>query len=474
MSKNLQIKNKLICGLFIASLMAQTIGLGNKAYAADTGGYPWSDATEINASTYDWGYNYCHPAMVAAQTCSTHYRYLMGVLYRLSDPWGYDVRNCTSFASWRANQAYGLNLVGWGNANTWGISGRASGYAVDSSPRYGDIAVWTGGAYGHVAFVYEVNSDGSVNVEQYNKAGRGEFSRQTSVRAQEYVHIAPVPAPVIAAPSTPVPVAAPVVEPIPISTVTVPVPVVDTPAITQVPEEDKVSYFVEKTPENGVKTIAVRQNNTKSGMVEVLTSDEKQDDSWSEPTVTEINVKKKVATSIALGDYNTDGINDMYEIAYSYTKSGMVEVSILDGKSDFKKVVATKVTKEKEHAEDEVLYDVADQNNDNTLDVLQIWHQNTVSGLMEIKVFDGMGNFESNTRTIVVPEQPRSSDTVYFMLGDHNGDSNIDLFEIIHDSSEEAKVKVKVFDIHETLAAPLSKWTTETDAYTGRGPNITL
>lgn len=454
--------------------MAQTVGIVNKVYAADTGGYPWSDATEINASTYDWGYNFCHPAMVAAQTCSTHYRYLMGVLYRLSDPWGYDVRNCTSFAAWRANQAYGLNLVGWGNANTWGTSGRASGYAVDSSPRIGDIAVWKGGAYGHVAFVYGVNGDGSVNIEQYNKAGKGEFSRQTFVRAQEYIHIAPLSTPVVAAAPTPAPVEAMKVEPVPSSSIPTPLPVEEKPVLTPAPEEDKVSYFVEKTRENEVKTIAVKQNNTKSGKLEVLTSEEKQDDSWSEPTVTEIAVQKQVATNIALGDYNTDGINDMYEIAYNHTKSGMVEISILDGKSGYKKVLVSKVTKEKEHAEDDVSYDVADQNNDKTPDVLQIWHQNTVSGLMEIKVFDGLGKFESNTRTIVVPEQLRSAETVYFMLGDHNGDSNLDLFEILHDSSEEAKVKVKVFDIHETLALPLSKWTTETDAYTGRGPNITL
>lgn len=471
----MKIKNNVsaYARVLIAMMVSvQSLGFSARVYAADTGGYPWADATEINARTYDWGYDYCHPAMAAAQTCSVNYRYQLGVLYRLSDPWRYDLRNCTSFAAWRANQAYGLNLVGWGNANTWGTAGRATGYAVDGSPRIGDIAVWTGGAYGHVAFVYEVNSDGSVNVEQYNKAGRGEFSRQSGVWANEYVHIAPPTAPVVVATPTPASTPAPVVEHVAPAAIPSPVPAETPPQAPAVPEKDVVSYFVEKSEDSGVKTIAVKQNNTKSGKVEVLTAKEKEDDTWSEPTITEVPVKKQKATSIAMGDYNQDGVNDMFEVAYNQTTSGMVEITILDGSTDFKHSIGAIQTKEKQHDDGDVYYDVADRNNDGKIDVLQVWHQHTSSGLVELKIFDGKADFKSNPSVVILPEQAREADDVYFMFGDHDNDTAIDLYEVIHSSAEGSKTMVKVFDIRQTLATPISKWTTESDTYKGRGPNL--
>ena len=64
----------------------------------------------------------------------------------------------------------GVNL-GSGNANTYAYKSLPSGWCYTSSPQPGDIAVSTGGQYGHVAIVTERRGSTFVIVEQ-NYAGR--------------------------------------------------------------------------------------------------------------------------------------------------------------------------------------------------------------------------------------------------------------------------------------------------------------
>jgi surface antigen len=103
------------------------------------------------------------------------------------DPWNFYYRQCTSFGAWRirtrtrattfTNQYAGLTR--WGHATTWDDAARtgqaqAAGVTLHAQPAVGRIAQWeaghNGGAttYGHVAYVAEVYSDGSILVEEYN------------------------------------------------------------------------------------------------------------------------------------------------------------------------------------------------------------------------------------------------------------------------------------------------------------------
>ena len=79
------------------------------------------------------------------------------------------VCECVSYVGWKAYEAYGLYL-GWGNAYSWDDVGRSLGYTVDHKPAAGSIGQVDGGAYGHVFWVEGVNSDGSINVTEYNNA----------------------------------------------------------------------------------------------------------------------------------------------------------------------------------------------------------------------------------------------------------------------------------------------------------------
>lgn len=67
-----------------------------------------------------------------------------------------------------------LSWVGpyWGNANQWVASARAEGFSVGTTPQVGAVAVWSGGAYGHVAVVTAVESSTNIQVSESNYMGR--------------------------------------------------------------------------------------------------------------------------------------------------------------------------------------------------------------------------------------------------------------------------------------------------------------
>lgn len=79
------------------------------------------------------------------------------------------VCECVSYVGWKAYERFGLSL-GWGNAYSWDDVARRLGYRVDHTPAENTIGQADGGAWGHVFWVEGVNSDGSINVTEYNNA----------------------------------------------------------------------------------------------------------------------------------------------------------------------------------------------------------------------------------------------------------------------------------------------------------------
>ena len=79
------------------------------------------------------------------------------------------VCECVSYAGWKAYEAYGV-AAAWGNAYSWDDGARRAGYVVDKTPEAGSIGQVDGYPYGHVFWVESVNSDGSINVTEYNNA----------------------------------------------------------------------------------------------------------------------------------------------------------------------------------------------------------------------------------------------------------------------------------------------------------------
>ncbi|TSD99388.1 CHAP domain-containing protein [Skermania sp. ID1734] len=119
-----------------------------------------------------------------------------------ASPGGYNYRNCTDFAAFRANQIAGRMVIppGWGNASNWANAARAVGLAVDGNPRVGDVAQSSEGFYGHVAIVAEVGRgarQGQVRLEEYNRIVNGAYDglyhndRWSQIGAYQYIHVLP-------------------------------------------------------------------------------------------------------------------------------------------------------------------------------------------------------------------------------------------------------------------------------------------
>lgn len=104
----------------------------------------------------------------------------------------YPVVQCTWGAKALAPWAHNY----WGDAGGWIYSAQAAGFRTGSTPMVGAIAVWSGGYYGHVAVVTDVQSATSIKVMESNYGGnqyiadfRGWFNPQvTSEGYVQYIY----------------------------------------------------------------------------------------------------------------------------------------------------------------------------------------------------------------------------------------------------------------------------------------------
>ena len=101
----------------------------------------------------------------------------------LIDPWGMYNRECVSYAAWKVYQNYG-NMPYWGgigNANQWSGNAVRAGIPTGSTPKAGSVAAYNSQPYGHVAWVESVNSDGTINVSEYNRNSDGQYHERRNV-----------------------------------------------------------------------------------------------------------------------------------------------------------------------------------------------------------------------------------------------------------------------------------------------------
>jgi len=99
------------------------------------------------------------------------------------DDWGMFSRECTSYAAFKVDQAYG-NMPWWGgigNANQWDDNARNLGIPIGTTPKPGSVGVVDGGYYGHVAWVGSVNGDGTINISHFNINWNGDYAEWYNV-----------------------------------------------------------------------------------------------------------------------------------------------------------------------------------------------------------------------------------------------------------------------------------------------------
>lgn len=125
---------------------------------------------QLGGGGYPWGYAKCIHTGSVEGSCPNYDWAVNGEIWNWSTG-GYGYRNCTDWVAWRTDAPGGL-----GNANQWDDRAKAMGYTVSSSPRKGAAAVSNAGTYGHVMYVEAVDSDGSIVISDYNRAGTGLYS----------------------------------------------------------------------------------------------------------------------------------------------------------------------------------------------------------------------------------------------------------------------------------------------------------
>lgn len=109
------------------------------------------------------------------------------------DAWGFLTRECTSYAAWYLNVVQGRDFYnsrpGSGSAYNWPNLARDQGLTVSGSPRVGAIISWQAGSltssWGHVAAVEAVNSDGTIDVSEYNWI-KYSYSYRRNVNPDDY------------------------------------------------------------------------------------------------------------------------------------------------------------------------------------------------------------------------------------------------------------------------------------------------
>lgn len=176
--------------LLLGSTLAVTTveGVTSPAAAyADTGGYPWASATEL-VSYYNYGYATCPDSDLGCKNYPEMVYTLGGTNYGEADPWGYELRNCTSYVAWKENSegAPSSKLIGLGNAGQWYSSAPAGERSL--APQAGDAAVDPNISppYGHVAYIESVNSidqsdpgNDNITISEFNYSTPGGYDTRT-------------------------------------------------------------------------------------------------------------------------------------------------------------------------------------------------------------------------------------------------------------------------------------------------------
>ena len=142
-----------------------------------------------NTVVVDPGLDSYAPALLAStgRSCpSDNWRYS----YNGYTSWhgGY-LCECVSYAGYKAFEYWGVN-IGWGDAKYWGSGAAIAGYRVDGTPEAHTVGYMTSGTWGHVIWVENVNSNGTIDYSEYNGNRVASFSyvRGASPSTFRYIH----------------------------------------------------------------------------------------------------------------------------------------------------------------------------------------------------------------------------------------------------------------------------------------------
>jgi FG-GAP-like repeat len=146
----------------------------------------------------------------------------------------------------------------------------------------------------------------------------------------------------------------------------------------------------------------------------------------------------------SMADWNGDRRADLVIVRRSGTLTGRTELYVLDGASNFQRLLLHTGTAlpptDERHA-----FSVADWNGDGRPDLVVIYKSDTASGRTELQVVDGASGFQGyllHTATALGPTDRRHAMSV----ADWNGDGRLDLAVVQKSGTASQRTEVRVLD----------------------------
>jgi hypothetical protein len=161
---------------------------------------------------------------------------------------------------------------------------------------------------------------------------------------------------------------------------------------------------------------------------------------------TPLQVSNASQFAFGVGDYNGDGNLDLYAIKMNGTASGMTEVHILDGATDYQTWLQHKASALHTTTTSQFSFGIADFNNDGRADVYAVKFSSTGSGKTEVHVLDAASNFTSFTLHQATSYPQTSASQTQFAVGHFDIDARPDLFAVRMNGTGSGKTEVHVLD----------------------------
>ncbi len=148
--------------------------------------------------------------------------------------------------------------------------------------------------------------------------------------------------------------------------------------------------------------------------------------------------------AFSVADWNGDGRPDLVVVQKSGTASGQTELQVLDGASNFQRLLLHTGTV-LGPTDDRHAFSVADWNGDGRPDLTVMQKSDTASRRTEVRVLDGASNFQRyllETATALGPTDDRHD----MSMADWNGDGRPDLVVLLKAGTASRRTEIRVLD----------------------------
>jgi len=153
-------------------------------------------------------------------------------------------------------------------------------------------------------------------------------------------------------------------------------------------------------------------------------------------------------TGFAVGNYDRHGILDLFCIKTKNTGSGALEVHILNGRNNYQSfLLETGTPISQADAANFTGFAVGDYNGDGIPDLFCIKTKNTGSGALEVHILNGADNYQSFLLETGTPiSQADAANFTGFGVGDFNGDGVLDLYCIKTSETGSGTLEIHILD----------------------------